>query len=118
MQTDGKISNATPTARQLQFTDVEKWEIPPLQGNAVAIDALPAPIWTETKAQLIANYLRLFPPHNQTRRLYRRLRGPTGQTEPRLVGGEARLGDVAALDEVVLPVRAGQDFVRRPQGDD
>jgi three-Cys-motif partner protein len=45
---------------QLSFAAVEKWEIPPLQGNAVEIEALPSPIWTETKAQLIANYLRLF----------------------------------------------------------
>lgn len=29
-------------------------------GNAVEIGSLPAPIWTETKAQLIQNYLRLF----------------------------------------------------------
>ena len=45
---------------QLSFAEVAKWEIPPLTGNAVEIGALPSPIWTETKAQLIANYLRLF----------------------------------------------------------
>jgi three-Cys-motif partner protein len=49
-----------PEVAQLSFVEVEKWEIPPVQGNAVEIDALPSPIWTETKAQLIANYLRLF----------------------------------------------------------
>lgn len=47
-------------AEQLSFADVENWEIPPTCGNLVEIGRLPSPIWTETKAQLIANYLRLF----------------------------------------------------------
>jgi len=46
--------------RQLSFADVEKWEVPPVTGNAVEIGSLPSPIWTENKAQLIQNYLRLF----------------------------------------------------------
>lgn len=52
----------TPTeqAQQLSLAEVNQWEIPPISGNAVEIGALPSPIWTETKAQLIANYLRLF----------------------------------------------------------
>jgi three-Cys-motif partner protein len=58
---DAKGTNQTAAqSRQLSFSDVEKWEIPPVVGNAVEIDSLPSPIWTETKAQLIANYLRLF----------------------------------------------------------
>lgn len=48
------------SADQLSFADVEKWEIPPVFGSSVEIGSLPAPIWTETKAQLIQNYLRLF----------------------------------------------------------
>jgi three-Cys-motif partner protein len=55
-----KRTKAASEAAQLSFAEVEKWEIPPIQGNAVEIDALPSPIWTETKAQLIANYLHLF----------------------------------------------------------
>jgi three-Cys-motif partner protein len=47
-------------ARQLSFADVENWEVPPISGNSVEIGTLPSPIWTETKAQLIQNYLRLF----------------------------------------------------------
>lgn len=47
-------------SEQLSLADVGKWEIPPVLANAVEIGALPSPIWTETKAQLIANYLRLF----------------------------------------------------------
>lgn len=46
--------------QQLSFKQVEEWEIPPIQPNSVEIGTLPAPIWTETKAQLIQNYLRLF----------------------------------------------------------
>lgn len=45
---------------QLSLADVGSWEIPPVVGNVVEIDALPSPIWTETKAQLVAHYLRLF----------------------------------------------------------
>ena len=45
---------------QLSFAEVEKWEIPPIASNSVEIGSLPSPIWTETKAQLIQNYLRLF----------------------------------------------------------
>lgn len=48
------------TEGQLSFADLENWEIPPVQGNSVEIDSLNSPIWTETKAQLIRNYLRLF----------------------------------------------------------
>ena len=47
-------------SEQLSFKEVDGWEIPPVSGNAVEIDSLPSPIWTETKAQLIAHYLRLF----------------------------------------------------------
>ena len=50
----------TTHSQQLSFADVDKWEIPPVTGNAVEIASLPSPIWTETKAQLIAHYLRLF----------------------------------------------------------
>jgi three-Cys-motif partner protein len=49
-----------PDLKQLSFADVEKWEVPPVTGNAVEIGSLSSPIWTETKAQLIQNYLRLF----------------------------------------------------------
>ena len=45
---------------QLSFAEVENWEIPPISSNSVEIGSLPSPIWTETKAQLIQNYLRLF----------------------------------------------------------
>lgn len=45
---------------QLTFLDVEKWDLPPMKGNAVAIPALSRPIWTETKARLIQEYIRLF----------------------------------------------------------
>ena len=47
-------------SNQLSFADVEKWEVPPMRGSSVEIGSLPSPIWTETKAQLIQNYLRLF----------------------------------------------------------
>jgi three-Cys-motif partner protein len=47
-------------SEQLSFAEVSTWEIPKIAQNAVEVDALPCPIWTETKAQLIANYLRLF----------------------------------------------------------
>src|SRR5580698_2744978 len=47
-------------SKQLSFEDVETWEVPPICGNSVEIGTLPSPIWTETKAQLIQNYLRLF----------------------------------------------------------
>lgn len=47
-------------SEQLSFADLDKWEVPPIAGNSVEIGALPSPIWTETKAQLIQNYLRLF----------------------------------------------------------
>lgn len=50
----------SPRSEQLSFAEVDKWDIPPVIGNTVEIGRLPAPIWTETKAQLIANYLRLF----------------------------------------------------------
>lgn len=53
---DGSV----PDSKQLNFADVEKWEVPPVSGNSVEIGTLPSPIWTETKAQLIQNYLRLF----------------------------------------------------------
>lgn len=53
-------SRSTIEIRQLKFADVEQWEIPPVASNAVEIDVLSSPIWTETKAQLIANYIRLF----------------------------------------------------------
>ena len=56
----GKSSRSAAKPRQLTFADVEHWEIPPVASNAVEIETLPSPIWTETKAQLIANYLRLF----------------------------------------------------------
>jgi three-Cys-motif partner protein len=56
----GKRATTPPSLSQLRFADVEEWEIPPVKGNAVEIDTLPSPIWTETKAQLIAHYLRLF----------------------------------------------------------
>lgn len=46
--------------KQLTFSQVDDWEIPPIQPSAVEIGTLPSPIWTETKAQLIQNYLRLF----------------------------------------------------------
>src|SRR5215469_10217072 len=55
-----KNSRAAAKSSQLTFSEVEHWDIPPIASNAVEIDALPSPIWTETKAQLIANYLRLF----------------------------------------------------------
>jgi three-Cys-motif partner protein len=54
-----KVGAAT-RSDQLSFADVDKWEIPPVTGNVVEIDCLSSPIWTETKAQLIAHYLRLF----------------------------------------------------------
>jgi three-Cys-motif partner protein len=60
LQDAKSADKAAAQSYQLRFSDVEKWEIPPAVGNAVAIDSLPSPIWTETKAQLIANYLRLF----------------------------------------------------------
>jgi three-Cys-motif partner protein len=50
----------TEHSQQLDFAEVGKWEIPPITGNAVEIGSLSSPIWTETKAQLIAHYLRLF----------------------------------------------------------
>src|SRR5213078_3799112 len=53
-------SKSASHSGQLSFAEVDKWAIPPLAGNVVEIGALPSPIWTETKAQLIANYLRLF----------------------------------------------------------
>lgn len=53
-------STDSAASEQLSLADVGKWEIPPVLANAVEIGALPSPIWTETKAQLIANYLRLF----------------------------------------------------------
>ncbi len=46
--------------KQLSFAEAEAWEVPPIQPNTVEIGALEKPIWTETKAQLIQNYLRLF----------------------------------------------------------
>jgi three-Cys-motif partner protein len=46
---------------QFSFDEVKNWEVPPtLRGNLVEIGQLPAPIWTETKARLIQNYLRFF----------------------------------------------------------
>lgn len=45
---------------QTSFADVENWEVPPVKGNVVQVGSLSVPIWTETKAQLIENYLRLF----------------------------------------------------------
>jgi three-Cys-motif partner protein len=55
-----KIDTRTAHSQQLSFPEVDKWEIPPVTSNTVEIDSLPSPIWTETKAQLIAHYLRLF----------------------------------------------------------
>jgi three-Cys-motif partner protein len=52
--------HSVPASTQLSFADVEAWEVPPVSGNSVEIGTLPSPIWTETKAQLIQNYLRLF----------------------------------------------------------
>ena len=45
---------------QLTFLNDEEWPIPPTRQNSVFIDALPGPIWTGTKAKLIAGYLKLF----------------------------------------------------------
>lgn len=47
-------------SKQLSFAEVGKWEVPPVVGNSVEIGTLSSPIWTETKAHLIQNYLRLF----------------------------------------------------------
>ncbi|MCG8089143.1 MAG: three-Cys-motif partner protein TcmP [Candidatus Thiodiazotropha endolucinida] len=45
---------------QLEFDVAISWEMPPHRGNVVTIDTLDRPIWTETKAQLIRDYLKLF----------------------------------------------------------
>jgi three-Cys-motif partner protein len=45
---------------QPKFDVVESWDIPPRKGNVVTIGTLDKPIWTETKSQLIRDYLRLF----------------------------------------------------------
>lgn len=45
---------------QLAFKGSESWEMPPHRGNVVTINTLDRPIWTETKAQLIRDYLKLF----------------------------------------------------------
>lgn len=45
---------------QLKFDVVDSWETPPHRGNVVTINSLDRPIWTETKAQLIRDYLKLF----------------------------------------------------------
>jgi three-Cys-motif partner protein len=45
---------------QLVFEGSESWEMPPHRGNVVTINTLDRPIWTETKAKLIRDYLKLF----------------------------------------------------------
>lgn len=47
-------------ATQLTFDEVSQWEMPKHKGNVVEIPTLDRAIWTETKAQLIEIYLRLF----------------------------------------------------------
>ena len=42
------------------FDDDNQWPVPPTLQNSVFIGTLPKPIWTETKAKLIAGYLKLF----------------------------------------------------------
>lgn len=46
--------------RQLTFLNDDDWPVPPTPKNSVFIGTLPSPIWTETKAKLIAEYLKLF----------------------------------------------------------
>ncbi len=47
--------------KQLSFDQVSEWPELPAQGNVVTIPSLGnKPIWTETKAKLIADYLRYF----------------------------------------------------------
>lgn len=48
------------TERQLTFDDVRTWPQPPHKGNKVTIKSLNHPLWTETKAKLIREYLRYF----------------------------------------------------------
>ena len=45
---------------QTTYLNGDDWPIPPTRQNSVFIDTLPSPIWTETKAKLIAGYLQLF----------------------------------------------------------
>ncbi|MCU7804199.1 MAG: three-Cys-motif partner protein TcmP [Candidatus Thiodiazotropha sp. (ex Lucinoma borealis)] len=45
---------------QLEFKGSDSWDMPPHRGNVVTINTLERPIWTETKAQLIRDYLKLF----------------------------------------------------------
>ena len=45
---------------QLVFEGSDTWDTPPHRGNVVTINTLERPIWTETKAQLIRDYLKLF----------------------------------------------------------
>lgn len=46
---------------QLTFETVSDWPAPPARGNAVSLNGLGTkPVWTETKAKLIAGYLKLF----------------------------------------------------------
>lgn len=53
-------ANASTGGTQLTLVDFDSWELPPIVGNVVEIGTLPSRIWTDTKAQLIQNYLRLF----------------------------------------------------------
>ncbi len=46
--------------KQLTFDDVKTWPEPPHTGNRVKIKSLNHPLWTETKAKLISQYLRYF----------------------------------------------------------
>lgn len=46
--------------KQLTFEDVRSWPAPPHKGNKVKIKSLGNPLWTETKAKLIREYLRYF----------------------------------------------------------
>lgn len=46
--------------QQLTFDDVRSWPSPPHKGNKVKIKSLGHPLWTETKAKLIREYLRYF----------------------------------------------------------
>ncbi len=57
---DGPTKKLTEDLGQLSFPELASWDTPPVTGNVVEIGSLQKPIWTETKAKLIANYLRLF----------------------------------------------------------
>lgn len=49
-----------PEPEQITFLTDEEWPIPDVRQNVVEIGSLPSPIWTETKAKLISDYLRFF----------------------------------------------------------